>query len=334
MNNRLEEWVNQWAVNSGDEYYRTINSQINFYARELFHDYQPILAEGTSYQDRLEQWLLNVEQDNDRRTLFKLLPHIFYIGAKEFFTLYRVAYNEIIASWLIDIDGISFNDLKLAHQTINRSIRNCWICPITDSFDVNSFFHINNIPNNGWNEKRPQWYGVDRVEDNDHLWGSHSGYINQHRIRKLVILEDFVGSGSQIGSAVDFIMDKGLDLDVLLIPLILCPDGVTRLKELSAKYPRLSYQAVIELPSNCFIKSIPVEDEHSDYEAIRELIQRVYSLTSGGFPEGNQKPYSPYGWRDTGGLVVMNKNTPDNTLPSIHCSSKTWNAIFPRHSRN
>lgn len=334
MNNHIEDWVNQWSIISGDESFRTINAQINFFAEELYVDYQPAQNQAVSFRARLENWLLNVPNEKDKMTLFKLLPHLFYVGAREFTALYRVAYNEIVASWLIDIDGISFNNLRLAQEELRRSIKNCWICPITDSFNINTFFHVNNIPNNGWNERRPQWYGIERHEDNGRLWESHLRYINQNNINKLIILEDFVGSGSQIEGAVDFIMNKGLNLDVLLIPLIICPEGVTRFSALSAKHDRLTYKAVIELSNNCFIKRFPSDEDHVDFEEIRELIQRIYTLTSGGLPEGNNKPYSPFGWRQTGGLVVMNSNTPDNTLPSIHWSSNTWIPIFPRHSRN
>lgn len=334
MNNKIEEWVNQWSIDNRDEIYRMINAQINFFAKELYHDYQPIQAQATSFQNRLEQWLLNVSEDCDRRTLFKLLPYIFYAGTKEFSALYRVAYNEIIASWLIDTDNISLNDFSVAQISINESLRSCWICPITDSFNINSFFHINNIPNNGWNERRPQWYGIERIEDGGQLWESHLRYIQRNNIRKLVLLEDFVGSGSQIASAIDFIMGKGLNLDVLLIPLIICQDGVREFNHLSGKYDGLSFRTALELPDNCFIKRTPSIGEHDDLQLIRELIQRMYLKTSGGFPEGPEKPYSPFGYRHTGGLIVMSSNTPDNSLPSIHWKSDTWTPIFPRHSRN
>lgn len=334
MNNNVEKWINKWAIDSSDDIYRSINSQITFFARELFHDYQPTDAQAISFHSRLENWLLNVANDNDRKTLLKILPHIFYIGTKEFNTLYRVAYNELIATWLIDIDDISFTNFRLAQNKLNESIRKCWICPITDSLDINSFFHINNIPNNGWNERRPQWYGIEQEGDNGPLWQSHLMYINNNSIKRLIIIEDFVGSGSQIGDAVEFIMRKGLDLDVLLLPLIICPVGVLRFKNLAETYDRLSYKGVIELSDSCFIKKNPNDDEHVDFEAIRELLIRVYSLTSGGLPEGNLKPYSPFGYKKTGGLVIMHSNTPDNTIPVVHWKSDNWTPLFPRHSRN
>lgn len=334
MNNAIEQWVNQWSVDENSDVYRKINAQIIFFARELYHDYQPAQGQGVNFQDRLENWLLNVDDDDDKKTLFRILPHLFYVGNKEFTALYKVAYNELIASWLIDTDNIGFNDLDDAKKQLDQGIKGCWICPITDSLNINAFFHINNIPNNSWNERRPQWYGVNSEGDNGPMWQSYEAYIIKHGIKKLVILEDFVGSGRQITGAVEFVMKKGLDLDVLLLPLINCPDGITRFENLAEKYDRLTYKSVIELPERCFVKRNLEVDEPLEFAAFRQLAEKTYLQVSGGIPEGSDKPYSPFGFRKTGGLIVMFTNTPNNTLPMVHWSSNSWLPIFLRHSRN
>lgn len=332
MNNQVEKWVNDWAKSSGDNVYRDINAQVNFFASELFHDYQPTQSLASSFRSRLENWLSNITDDNDRRTLFRILPHIFYVGNKEFNNLFRVAYNEIIAKWLIDTNNINFDDLEEAKRQIINGLNDCWICPITDSLNINSFFHINNIPNNGWNEWRPQWYTIDRGND---LWNTYYDYIVTNRIRKLVLLEDFVGSGSQIAGVIEFILSQGIDLDILLVPLINCPVGHQLFTALEVRYPRLTYGSVLKPSGNCFINRIGTTEEPTEFNQIRDLIQRYYLQVSGGVPESSfHKPYSAYGYKETGGLIVMYTNTPDNTIPSIHWKSDSWNPIFPRHSRN
>ncbi|PTB97335.1 hypothetical protein C9994_03370 [Marivirga lumbricoides] len=331
MNNQVEKWVNEWAIASGDHSFRDINAQLNFFASELFHDYQPTQSLASNFKSRLENWLSNLTNDEDRKTLFKILPHIFYVGSKEFNNLFRVAYNEIIAKWLIDVNNIRFDNIQVAKTQIDDSLKQCWICPITDSFNVNSFFKINNIPSNGWNEWRPQWYTIDRGND---LWKTYHKYIVTHGIRKLILLEDFIGSGSQVEGVVDFVLDKGLDLDVLLVPLINCPTGHQRFSDLEIKYDRLTYQAVLKPSSNCFVTQLKTDEEPIDFDQFRDLITRSYLQVSNGLKPGFEKPYSPYGYRETGGLIVMFSNTPDNTIPSIHWNSDTWNPIFPRHSRN
>jgi hypothetical protein len=332
MNNQVEIWINEWAINSGDNSYRDINAQLNFLSSELFHDYQPTQSLASSFKARLEKWLLNLSNEDDRKDLFKILPHIFYVGNKEFNNLFRVAYNEIVAKWLIDVNNISFDNIDEAKRQIDNSLRECWFCPITDSFNINSFFKINNIPSNGWNEWRPQWYTIDRGND---IWNSYHRYIVKNGIRKLVLLEDFVGSGSQVAGVVEFVLNQGLDVDVLIIPLINCPIGHQGFTVLEAKYDRLTYGAVLKPSENCFVSPVKTAGESLDFDYFRNLIKKSYLQVSNGIPEDDSnKPYSPYGYRKTGGLIVMHSNTPDNTIPVLHHNSETWNPIFPRNSRN
>ncbi|PCE63027.1 phosphoribosyltransferase-like protein [Sediminicola luteus] len=334
MNSRIEILVNQWASETLDESYREIHAQIRFLSKELFHDYEPIQGQAINFNTRLENWLDNVSSDSDKKNLFKILSHLFYIGISEFNTLYRVAYNELIAKWLIDIENISFNDFSNAKSELNQALKDCWICPITDSLNINSFFHVNNIPSTAWNEMRPQWYGINEEGPDQPKWNSNLQHINNHNINKIILIEDFVGSGSQIEGVVKFLMEKDLDIEVLVIPLINCPKGIEKLNQLSRKFEKLSYKAVIELSESSFISTSPKADEHLDFITIREFINRIYDLTSGGLVPGNKIPYSPFGYRDTGGFLISYSNAPDNTIPVLHCTSKTWVPLFPRHSRN
>lgn len=330
MNNQVEKWVNEWAIASGDNSFRDINSQMNFFSNELFHDFQPSQSLASNFKSRLENWLLNLPNEDDRKKLFKILPHIFYVGTKEFNNLFRVAYNEIFAKWLIDVDNIDFDDIEKAKNRLGNSVRECWICPITD-FDIGSFFHINNIPSTDWNEWRPLW---EKAAVNPDYWQGLLNHINHYRIKKLVLIEDFVGSGSQSGGMVDFVLNQGLDMDVLLLPLINCPVGDQLFTGMAKHYSRLTYSAVLKPSGNCFVTQVKVDGEPDDFDQFRELIERSYLQVSNGVAPGNEKPYSPFGYRETGGLIVMYTNTPDNSVPSIHWKSDTWNPIFPRHSRN
>jgi len=327
MNNKIEKLVDKWALEDNDPIYRFINSKITFLAAELFHDYEPTTT--LNFHTRLEKWILNTNINNDQKTLFKLLPYIFYLGKKEFNNLQHVAYNEIIARWIIDKDNIKFDDLDLAKTTLNSSISNCWICPITDSMDINSFYHINNIPGNI--DYRPQWYHIDKS------WNTIAGglvkYIKTQHLRKLILIEDFVGSGSQIAETIEHVMDLKLGIPVLLLVILNCPKGAKRFASLQSKYPELTYKAVIELSNQCFVFKTSHKDEPKDFAAARELIKRLYLQTSGNIPEG-LKPYTPFGYQETGGLIVKYSNTPDNSIPVLHNKSATWNPLFHRHSRN
>ncbi len=333
MREGLTKWINEWAIEDNDNSYRLIHQQANFLAKALFHDYQPTQVNSPDFLTRLENWINNLEEIKDRKTLVRLFSSLIYIGRKEYDALCRVAYNKHIAQWLIDIDNISLDNLADAKVNLDRAIRTCWICPVTDSFDINSFFHLNNIPSTDGNEKRPYWYKLE--ENGDIQWNLHHQHIKDNFIGKLILLEDFVGSGSQIGGTLEFVLKKTPDIDILLIPIINCPKGIEHFKELAEKYPRFTYKAVIEPSAELFISKEASEGEADQYSIFRELLIRSYNQVSGGkAPFTNIKPYSPFGYRDTGGLIVRFANTPDNTVPIIHYNSNQWDSLFPRHSRN
>jgi hypothetical protein len=83
-----------------------------------------------------------------------------------------------------------------------------------------------------------------------------------------------------------------------------------------------------------FIQKGQVAGEDALFTATRELINRIHLTVSNGVvPNPFIKPYGPFGFADTGALVVMHSNCPDNTVPIIHHSSDTWDPLFPRSSR-
>lgn len=329
MNNQIEEWVNDWANNEGDSKFRDINKQINYLADNLFSDYKYYIGPSPDFFIRLEHWLRNVDAESDRKTLFELVPNLFYIGEAEFDNLYRVAYNEIFQKWIIDIEGIQFDDIDMAERLIQSALEKCWVCPITDSLDINSFIRVTNSPRTyDW---YPQWF---KIHERVNSFVDYKDYINGNGIKRLILIEDFVSSGSQIARDIDFIANKNLDLDILVVPLINCPKGISKFKILSSKYPRLTISSVVELSEKSLILKNPSSIESELFGRIRELIKRTYlKVTNGIDSDSGIEPYSPFGFKETGGLVVMFSNTPDNSLPIIYWESKSWNPLFKRHSR-
>jgi hypothetical protein len=213
-----------------------------------------------------------------------------------------------------------------------------WFCPVTDSFRVNAFFHVNNLAAGA--NLRPDWHSLLELGDVDKI----DAYCASNNIKRLVLLEDFVGGGSQSLCAVRFAATKVHDLQVLFVPLVICPKGVVSARQLEAELcaqraGALRYEAAMELPNDAFLtlSQSPYVEPNPYINALRDLINTSYPKVSGGRLPG-PKPYDPFGFPcsdPTGGLVVMYSNTPDNTLPLIHWHppENTWHPIFPRHSR-
>jgi hypothetical protein len=333
MHDPIENLVISWGENELSE----INLRLISLERWLFKSYEPDKFHNGDFWRRLERYLNNVATDDEKQVLFQLVAELFYLGPVEFEELYRCAYEGPIVRWLIDRCGINVfgND---AQKTLQNAARETWFCPVTDSFRINAFFHVNNLPAGA--NLRPDWHSLLKLGDTYKL----NDYCAKNRIKRLVLLEDFVGGGSQSMAAVRYAATHIHGLEVLFVPLLICPAGAqnARLLEVELCQRRvnsLRYEAAMELPNDAFFTATqsPYFEPKSFIQRLRDLIQTTYPDVSGGQPIG-LKPYHPYGYPDddpTGGLVVMYSNTPDNTLPLVHWSpsSNSWSPIFPRHSR-
>lgn len=336
MSNPIETLIRSW----GDVELDVIGLQINSLEKWLYKSYEPDKFGDGDFQQRLVRWLDNVADDADKKTLFRLLPNLFYVGPVEFEELYRCAYQGPIARWLISAENIDICAPD-AQCKLAIAAKKTWFCPVSDSFRINAFFHINNLAAGA--SLRPDWRSMLTLGDVDKL----NSYCEKEGIFRLVLLEDFVGGGSQAIEAVRFAATRIRNLQVLFVPLIICPDGAELLRKAeielcSNRVDSLKYQAVMELPENAFFTRTqnPFEQNTQYTKDLRLLIEKTYPQVSGGaLPSSEKKPYHPFGFpyeKPTGGMVVMYSNTPDNTLPIVHWRPlhEKWNPIFPRHSRD
>lgn len=338
MSNSLsvEELVRRW----GDADLSRSNLRIAHLERFLFRTYEPESFVPDDFFARLGKWLHNLPDEDSKKLLFQLVPELTYIGPEEFKELYRVAYQVIVARWLMGIQGISVLATDCAEK-LRVAAEATWFCPVTDSMLINRFFKVNSIP--ATNNHRPDWRflfeAFDASKNLPALVQALQHYINKHQIQRLVLLEDFVGGGSQTLRTIEFAASNFPGLQVLFLPLIVCPDGVTAMSQLATKHPgTLKCEAVMQLPKDTFFTaSIHPFAANDDYATkLRDLLLSTYQQVSGGKVPGHDKPYNPYGYPNhapTGGLIVMHTNTPDNSLPLIHWRSEKWCPIFPRHSR-
>ncbi|MDX3984117.1 MAG: hypothetical protein QHC88_02580 [Achromobacter sp.] len=330
MANYIEELIKSWA----DDEMTVVNLRVDYLEKRLFKSYEPNKFINGEFWTRCETWLKNVSTDADRKTLYRLLTRIFYIGPAEFEELFRNAYEGPVARWLCEKEGIDVC-VPGAQAALQKAAESTWFCPVTDSFRINSFFHINNLPANA--NLRPDWCSLHKLAD----IGKLSSYANTEQITRLVLLEDFVGGGSQSLGAVQFAVEHSNVLDVLFVPMIICPEGAKKARELeiqlnTQRLGSFKFSPVLELPKTAFFTPTSSALTQKDSIELRDLLLSTYPAVSGGVTKG--KPYHMYGYPPhdpTGGLVVMYTNTPDNTLPIIHWrpASGSWEPVFPRHSR-
>jgi len=330
LRNKLEEKVSRWSTFSppGEPDFSHINLQVQFLEDRLFFDYEPTKGPYPEFWPRLEAWIENFDDEQDQKTAFQLIPRLFYIGQEEFNTLYRVAVNGPVARWLIQLLNLMF-DAPDSDRLLREAFKKTWFCPVTDSMRINGFYHLNGITTG--HNLRPDWLTLSKIGDTE----ATKKYITDNSIEYIVLLEDFVGSGSQISAAISYAADLADEMGkkVLLLPMIICPKGVSNFNSMVKKHNNLTFESVIELKQTDFIPPTSTTAEHELSDQLRPVLRHTFDKVRGHSGSFAEAPYTPFGYRDTGGLVVMFSNCPDNTLPIVHHSSITWHPLFPRRSR-
>ncbi len=320
--NKINKKLQQWD----DHKSRETMLRLEHLEKRLYNTYEPTLAPEPNFFKRIPLWLENVAGNTeDEKLMFNWVPDLFYVGPNEFNELYRVAYNGPIARWLIDILKIKLDD-ELASEKLITAVKETWFCPITDSMKINHFYHRNKIPAE-W-DFRPDWQSLAEFGSEEKIRTFCEG-----KIKRLVLLEDFVGSGSQMEKAVHFASKFKDILSILVVPLIVCPKGFDKGIELERR-DGIKFKPVLILNKDGLIPKVTSGDDDTPTTKIRELADRTYKQVSGGIsPNDKLKPYHPLGWRKTGAMVVMYTNVPNNSLPLIHWTSNEWVPLFPRHDR-
>jgi hypothetical protein len=152
-------------------------------------------------------------------------------------------------------------------------------------------------------------------------------------LKRIVVLEDFIGSGTQLTDAAGLINALlGQSVPVLLVPLIICPEGVRTVQRLFGGNRFFRSDPILELPQNVFINSRSTPAAGTLYDKIKSIVKASYTQVVGN-DAARPRPYEKFGIFDTGALVVLYSNTPANTLPIVQHSSNTWHALFPRSAR-
>lgn len=323
--------ITKWSAEEGGHEYLLLQKKIAFLSDYLYYDYEPTYGSKPLFDQRLVLWLQNLDNEEYQKSLLKLVPKIFYLGREELNCLYKTAFNTQIKNWLIKNGRKNFeNDNYLEH--LEGEIRSTWFCPVTDSFRINQFYHLNQISSK--HTFRPDWRSLKKFADREKI----VQYILSHGTKHIVLLEDFVGSGTQAKSPVEFacevLSDERLaDVNLFFVPLIICPKGIEKIDTLQEKYINFSYQALIKIKNSDLVNE-EILDQFPEKNEIVQMVQATFEQVKGALDNEELKKIEAFGYKNTGGLLVMYTNTPNNTLPLIFLESDTWSPLFKRHSRD
>ena len=334
----VRKWDNEKTTDPvAKSEYGSILNLLDYHATKEWRLYLP--AEhpdfNPNYIERLAAWIGNVKDEEDQKLLLKYASRISFFSHDDFTALYRTAMNREIARWVAtEVHASLKMGGKAFHQLIETEIhQHTWFCPITDSMDINEFYKVNHLKGVG---HRPGFATLQMLAEcagspNVQLAQNVQCYMRGLRnpIRRLILLEDIVGSGSQCITAIKWAVGN-LGIPVLFVPLKLCPNGVKALRdEVDQSKGKLTVRPVIELrrcdligPERNGAQGLPNANE------IESLAERYASRASDNA--------ETFGFKNTGCSLATFSNTPDNTLPIVHHkpSSGAWEPLFPRVFRD
>lgn len=293
-------------------------------ATQLFWNYEPSRSlpkrSARDFLLRLNAWLSCFETDSERWVAFKSIEYIFYAGEEDFVELYRCAYEDKIQRALVDFNDMDiFSDQFVSELAVESQA--IWVCPLTDSLRINSFLHCTGMPSQSL---RPDIMSLMEFGDEEKI----NSYCKNEKIKYIAIVEDFIGTGSQALKSLKKLEHIYKD-PIVIVPLVICKPGYSKIMSWIETLDRdnIRFSPVLIIEDNCMVKKTPSEGEPLLFSALRGVMK------SGFDKIGIDLGYGEYGWKDTGSMVVMYSNCPNNTPPIYHATSEKWAPIFPRSDR-
>lgn len=288
---------------------------LNYLMPKVFSDYEP--SQFHPFRERLIDWLNNVDETYDQQMLLAILLDVFYVGRREFEALFRSAYRGSITRWIVDLERIDVFS-ENADRAVAENANNAWICPVSDSLRINSFLKVNGLKSK---DVRPDWRSLRRLGDISKI----QDYVLKCKIGKLILLEDFVGSGVQAQAAIRFASQTLPHVEILFCPLVVCPSGDIVMEKLASALPNVQYDPVLVLPPEAVLGYD--ETTIGPFAPVDEFLRRIMPRLS------VLSEREMYGFEATGAKVVLFSNCPNNTLPIFHYDTETWKPLFPRVTR-
>lgn len=329
MQNAYLTMIASWIAADPDNTagFRRVKAKLDFLAEVLYKEYLPTVA-GThgEFPYRLAKWIRSASSEDQKKLMFLLLDHLFFVGKSEFVAMYQTAYSRHIAQWLLMTENIAVVD-PTAPQKLMAEVTSTLFTAITESFNIGDFIRINSIQ--GQNI-RFVWEAAFKVQWDPVHFDRNAMQGKKH----IVLLEDFVGSGSQMKKAVEEACTLPSRPSVLLCPLIICPAGANLARDLERRFGNLTYRPVLEISPDHFVTRTSQLGEPRLFREIRDLVIALHPRVEGTTPW--LQNYGPFGYGENGGtgaMVVKFDNCPDNTLPLLHRQSNLWEPLFYRVSR-
>lgn len=319
----IRELVNTWTRASGNHLDLLGKLDLLMMLRDdLYAQYQPF-TEKPDYADRLFSWVNHATSVRDKKLLFELASWLLFVGSEEMISLYRSSYTGNITRWVIDEANVDITTVDAA-EAIEEAFKRTFFGSIA-GMDMGTYCRVNGIQGQSF---RPDFREHGCIGDPDSL----RRYLRANNYERIVAVEDYVGTGTQMREAVVY-LSRLTDFPTLLCPMLVASEGLKAGNELAAKHSHVKFDSLFPLPAEAAVPQSPSASskEPRFIVELRQFISRIWPQVHG--TKSTQRLYGPFGFGDTGSLLLTYLNCPDNVPPIIHHKSETWQPLFQRSSR-
>ena len=357
----LRQLVEKWDRTNPDDdpaaaaKFEMILDRLEWFGANHWAEYDPANhpEHSAQYLTRLAEWVGNVANEEDQKLLLEYALHIAFFSRADLCALYRTAFSGPISRWVIAQEKLTLDDPGFQSRLADELHHRTWYCPVTDSMKINEFYHANLITGIS---HRPDFAALKMLDDRSSAktGATASNVVDGLRnfianpksypaasaappLKRLVLLEDFVGTGTQSAEAIEWAA-RNVGLPILFVPLVVCVPGMKRLAKIAKAFAaKVKIHPLLQLGERDLLgPNRNNADGIANAKHLETLANRTFEQVTGG-PHTNERqaPQTPFGFKKTGASFVSYSNTPNNTLPMIHHqpASGGWRPLFPRSAR-
>lgn len=322
-----------WDSSLSTPFYRksfnSIYEILDYHEKNFFGQFIPTSSHAhQDFWQRLEYWLKNVSDVNDKKALFEFTLYIQFITREDFNQLFLSAFSGPVKRWIIDLYNINLDQRSIDDEVNlrlhkNNGFNHTWYCSVTD-MNIGEFYRINHIEGH---DVRPDLNTLATMGDEQHI----HDYMSGRNIEQIVLLEDFVGSGSQFRSTLEKSLKYFGGKPTLFVPLFICSNGLADVSDVLAGYGNWRIDPVVVIDEG---DRLHPGTDSTNKPLENKIIQIAKDFSSR--IRGSISEELVYGCGKTGALIVLHSNTPDNTMPFIwwNKNDSKWNPLFPRSNRS
>lgn len=312
-------WGGSPKDSAGD--FLLLRDLLTLLSRELYSDFSSTGA-LPSFDNRLTDWLNSAKTETQRKTMYQFVPWLVFAAQREMDALSLAAYRGPILRWLIDTADIKLDSANLDAE-IASVLRKTYFASLA-GYNVEGFCRYNRVPRRDTTGNLRAWVAEGAADANS--YASKRKMLADEGFEYLIVVEDFIGSGTQLNQAESAI--KEIDnVKLLICPFCCAPLGERAGHQLAARYPgRVTFEPMFSLPTTALLRDSQLDPhEPKPLERMRKVVKAIAPL----MPEIPE----PFGLFGTGSLFLMNTNCPDNVPPLVWHANPLWKPLFPRQHR-